>query len=241
MTMSFKENKGMWLGILIVVLAIIALLWLLMSGGPRTLVILFPEVGDLKEEDPVLWRDYTVGSVKKIEPLVDNQVGVTIGIREDYADKITYGTKFTLRQASILGLIGKNAIEIETPSVPGRPYVDGEKVQGISPSRPTLVEQGKQKALEYWQRLSTQAAALLEEYRKSPYRKEVEDALSNLKDLAEKGAMQSKDQLEQFRKDHQKEIDSALKKLEQAKDWIRKQGDELGARKIQEEIDKLKK
>jgi ABC-type transporter Mla subunit MlaD len=239
--MSFRENKGLWLGILAVILAIAALIWLLISGGPRTLVILFPEIGELKKEDPVLWRDYKVGRVETIEPLVDNQIGVTIRIREDYAAKITRGTKFTLKQASVLGLIGQNAIEIETPSEPGLPYLDGERIQGVSPPRPTLVEQGKQKTSEYWQQLKDQAAALLDEYQKSPYRREVEDALAELKNLAEKGTLQAKDGLEQFRKDHQKEFDSALAKLEQALDWIRKKGDELGARKIQEEIDKLKK
>jgi ABC-type transporter Mla subunit MlaD len=238
---SFRENKGLWLGILAVIIAVVALVWLLISGGPRSLVILFPEVGGLQKEDPVLWRDYTVGRVEKIEPLVDNQIGVTIRIREDYAAKITRGTKFTLKQTSVLGLMGQNAIEVETPSEPGLPYLDGEKVQGFSAPRPTLVEQAKEKALEYWQQLSTQAATLLDEYQKSPYRKEVEDALGELKSLAEKGSVLAKEELAQFRKDHQQEIDSALKKLEQARDWIRKQGDEPGARKIQVEIDNLKK
>jgi len=239
--MSFREHKGLWLGILAVLVAVVALVWLLVSGGPSTLVILFPEVGELKRNDPVLWRDYTVGRVEKIEPLVDNQIGVTIRIRDDYAAKITRGTKFTLKQASLFGWLGQNAIVIETPSETGLPYLDGERVQGESPPRPTIVEQGKQQAQEYWLRLKDQAAALLDEYQKSPYRKEVEDALAELKNLAEKGAGQAKDELAQFRKDHQKELDSAIAKLEQARDWIRKKGDELGARKIQEEIDKLKK
>ena len=239
--MSFKENKALWLGILAVIIAVCAVIWLLISGGPRTLVILFPEVGELKKEDPVLWRDYKVGRVEKIEPLIDNQIGVTIRIREDYAAKITRGTKFTLKQASVFGLIGENSIEIETPSEPGLPYLDGERIQGVSPPRPTLVDQGKQKTTEYWQQLKDQAAALLDEYQKSPYRREVEAALVELKNLAEKGAAQAKGDLAQFHKEYQKELDSALEKLEQARDWIRKKGDELGARKIQEEIDKLKK
>jgi hypothetical protein len=239
--MSYKDNKALWWGATAVIIAVAALIWLLVSGGPRTLVVLFPEVGDLKKEDPVMWHDYIVGRVEKIEPLVDNQIGVTIRIRQDYAAKITRGTKFTLRQAAIFGFIGQNAVEIETPAEPGLPYLDGERVQGISPPRPTLVEQGKQKALDYWQQLSNQAALLLEEYQRSPYRKEVEDALAELKSLAEKGSDQAKGGLEQFRKDHQQEIDSALAKLEQIRDWLLKKGDEVGARKMQDEIDRLKK
>jgi uncharacterized membrane protein len=103
------------------------------------------------------------------------------------------------------------------------------------------VKQGKQVTVEYWQRLKDQAAELLDQYNKSPYRREVEDALAELKTLAEEGRKQAKEGLEQFRKDHQKDFDAAMKKLEQARDWIRKKGDEAGARKIQDEIDRLRK
>lgn len=239
--MSFRENKGLWLSVAAVIVAIVILIWLLLSGGPRTLVVLFPDIGDLKREDPVVWHSYTVGRVTRIEPLVDNQIGVTIRLSKDYAARITHGTRFTLKRASLFGLVGSNAIEIETPAQPGLPYADGERVQGISPPKPTLVEQGKQWTLAYWQQLKEQAAALLQEYNQSPYRKEVEDALGQLKVLAEEGAKQAKEGLEQFRKDHQKDFDSALQKLEQARDWMRKKGDEAGARRLQEEIDKLKK
>jgi hypothetical protein len=239
--MSFRENKGLWLTVAAVIIAIVVLIWLLLSGGPHTLVVLFPDIGDLKREDPVVWHSYTVGRVMKIEPLVDNQVGVTIRLSEDYAARITHGTRFTLKRASLFGFVGSNAIEIETPAQPGLPYADGERVQGISPPKPTLVEQGKQWTLAYWQQLKDQAAALLQEYNQSPYRNEVEDALGQLKVLAVEGAKQAKEGLEQFRKDHQKDVDSALEKLEQARDWIRKKGDEAGARRLQQEIDKLKK
>jgi ABC-type transporter Mla subunit MlaD len=239
--MSFKENKGVWLGIAAGVLAITALIWLLVSGGPSRLIVLFPDIGDLKREDPVVWRTYTIGRVDKIEPMVDNQIAVTIRIREDYVSRITQGARFTLRRASLFGLIGNNAIEVETPSEPGRPFMDGEMVQGISPPKPSLVQQGKEWTLENWQQLKDQAAQLLEEYRKSPYRKEVEDALTQLGALAAEGARQAKEGLAQFRKDHQKDLDTALQKLEQARDWMREKGDEAGARKIQDEIDRVKK
>jgi hypothetical protein len=239
--MSFRENKGLWLSLAAALIALVALIWLLFSGGPRTLVVLFPDVGDLKGEDPVVWHGYTVGRVTKIEPLVENQIAVTIRLNEDYAAKITHGTRFTLKRAALFGFVGANAIEIETPTQPGPPYTEGEKVQGISPPKPTLVEQGKQWTLAYWQQLKDQAAALLEEYNQSPYRKDVDDALGQLKALAEEGAKQAQGGLGQFRKEHQKDFDSALKKLEQARDWIRKKGDEAGARRLQQEIDNLKK
>ena len=237
--MAFGEHKGLWLGLVVVVVVVGALVWLVLSGGPQTLVILFPEVGDLKKDDPVVWRGYTVGSVAKIDPLVDNQVGVTISLRQDYAAKITRGSRFTLKQASLFGLVGTNAIEVETASEYSLPYLDGEKVQGTSMARPTLVEAGKQKTIEYWEQAKKQAAALMEEYRNSPYRREVEDALAQLKTLAEQGAVQAKESVEQFRKDHQKELDAIVRKLEEARDWLRKKGDELGAKKLQAEIDKL--
>lgn len=239
--MSFGQNKALWLSVGGTAIAIVALVWLLLSGGARTLVVLFPDAGELKREDPVLWHDFVVGRIEKIEPLVDNQIGVTIRLNEDYAAKITHGTRFTLRRAALFGYVGSNAIEVETPSERGLPYVEGERVQGISPPKPTLITQGKQVTLEYWKQLQDQAGALLEQYEKSPYRKDVEDGLTQLKALAEEGTKQAKTSLEQFRKDHKKDFDAAMKKLEQARDWIRKKGDEVGARRIQEEIDKLKK
>jgi ABC-type transporter Mla subunit MlaD len=239
--MSFRENKGLWLSLAVAIIAVVILIWLLLSGGPRTLVVLFPDVGDLTREDPVVWHGYAVGRVMKIEPLVENQFGVTIRLNEDYAAKVTHGTRFTLKRAALFGLVGSNAIEIETPDQPGLPYADGERVQGISPPKPTLVEQGKQWTLAHWQQLKDQAVALLEEYNQSPYRKEVDDALGQIKVLGEEGAKQAKGGLEQFRKDHQKDFDSALRKLEQARDWIRKKGDEAGARRLQQQIDNLKK
>ena len=239
--MSFRENKGMWLGIAAALLVIVAIIWLILSGGPLTLVVLFPDIGELKREDPVIWRGYAVGKVVKVEPLVDNQIGVTIQLREDYAAKVTHGTRFTLKRAPLFGLVGGNAIEIETPSEMGRRFADGERVQGISPPKPTLVEEGKQYARDYWRQIQSQAAQLVEEYRQSPYRKEVEDALSQIRTLAEQGAGQAQEGLEQFRKDHQKELDAAMKRLEQARDWIRKKGDEPAARKVEEEIKRLKK
>jgi ABC-type transporter Mla subunit MlaD len=239
--MSFRENKGLWLSVGAAVIALGVLIWLLVSGAPRTLVVLFTDVGELKREDPVLWHDYVVGRVVKIEPLVDNQIGVTLRLNEDYAQKLTRGTRFTLKRAALFGYVGSNAIVVETPSEPGLPYLEGERIQGISPPKPTLVEQGKQVTIEYWQRLKDQAAELIDQYDKSPYRREVEDAFAQLKTLAEEGASQAKEGLEQFRKDHQKDLDAVVKKLERARDWIREKGDEAGARRIQDEIDRLKK
>ncbi len=239
--MSISNTKWVWLGVGVAVIAVIALVWLLVSGGPRSLVILFPDIGELKRDDPVLWHDYQVGRVVQIEPLVENQIAVTIRLNEDYGRKITRGATFTLKRAALFGFVGSNAIIVETPSENGLPYLEGERVQGISPPKPTLVEEGKQVTKEYWQQLKDQAAELLDYYNKSPYRKDVEDAVTRLKVLAEEGAKQAKESLAQFRKDHQKDIDDIMKRLEEARDWIRKQGDEESARRIQREIDRLKK
>jgi ABC-type transporter Mla subunit MlaD len=239
--MSFRENKGLWLGLAVAAVALAALIWLLLSGAPRTVLILFPDVGDLKRDNPVLWHEYAVGKVIKIEPLIDNQVGVTIRLNEDYARRITRGSSFSLQRTALFGYVGRNAIIVETPSEPGLPYDEGEHIQGISLPKPTLVEESKQLAIEYWQRIKDQVAELKAQYEKSPYRREIEDALTQLKVLADEGARQAKEGLEQFRTDHQKDIDAVVKKLEEARDWIRKKGDEAGARRLQDEIDRLKK
>ncbi len=239
--MSFGENKGLWISLGAVVLALIAILWILLSASPPTLVILLPETGDLKKDDPVLWHEFVVGKVTRIEPLVNNQFGVTIRLNEDYTSRITQGTTFTLRRRTLLGLVGRNAIDIEIPASPGRPYQKGETVQGVSPPAKTLVDQGKQLTIEYWRQLTGQATALIEEYKQSPYKKQVDDALQQLKALAEEGARQAADKLDEFRKNHQQEIDRVVEKLEQARDWMKKKGDAPGAERLQKEIDGLKK
>ncbi len=239
--MSFGENKGLWLSVGAVIIAGTALILILISAAPRTLVVLFTDVGELKVEDPVVWHDFVVGKVVKIDPLVSNQIGVTLRLNEDYNTRITHGTSFTLRRAALFGFVGKNAIDIEPPTSPGRPYENGEIVQGITPPKPTLAEEGKQLTEQYWQRLKEQAGELLEEYRKSPYKNEVEDALRQLEGLAQDGAKQAKDRLEQFHKDHQEELNSVMRKLEQARDWMRKKGDEAGAQRLQKEIELMKK
>jgi hypothetical protein len=237
--MSFRENKGFWLCTGAIVIALVALVWLLLSGGPRTLVVLLPDAGELKRSDPVIWHDYVIGRVTAISPLVDNQVGVTISLNEDYASRITRGARFTLRRSALFGLVGSNAIEVETPEEGGLPFLDGERVQGYSPPRQTLVEQGKSAARDYWEQIKNRTNDLIREYERSPYKKDVEDALTDLKALTEKGIAQAKEGLERFRTSHQKEFDAVRKKLEEARDWLRKKGDEAGARKLQEEIDKL--
>lgn len=238
--MSFSENKGFWIVSAAAVLAVVTLVWLLLSGGPTRIVVLFPDAGGLKREDPVLWHGYTVGKVEKIEPLVDNQVGVTVRLREDYTDEITRGSRFTLTRSALFGYVGRNAIEVETPAERSAPYAPGEHVQGISPPRPTVTEQARQAALKYWELARKEAADLTDIYRSSPYRADIDDALGQLRSLAELGAAQAQKGLEAFRRDHRPEIDRVLEKLEEARDWMRRQGDEPGADRLQQEIDRLK-
>ena len=70
-------------------------------------MVLLDDVGDLKKGDPVVWKTFTIGKVESIEPLVDNHVGVTISIKEDYAPGISHGTTFMLRSSQLMGLIGQ--------------------------------------------------------------------------------------------------------------------------------------
>jgi ABC-type transporter Mla subunit MlaD len=238
--MSLSENKGFWLALAVAAILVGVLLWVLLSSKPFVLVVLFNDVGELKRGDPVLWKGFTIGKIDKIEPLVDNQIGVTIRLREDYADRITHGTEFLLKRASLMGLVGTNAIELATPAAPGTPFSSGEKVQGKSEPAPTLVEDGKRIALEFWQQLKDETNRLQQELQDSPYRKEAVEALKELGALAEKGAEEAKEGVDQFRKEHQQEIDRMLKKLEELRDKMRHAGDQTGARRVEKEIDRLR-
>jgi ABC-type transporter Mla subunit MlaD len=237
--MSLRDNKGMWVGLAVMAVLIGVLLWLFFSR-PFLLVVLFDDVGSLKRGDPVLWRGFAIGRVERIEPLVDNEVGVTIRIRQDYAERISRESEFVLKQSSLMGLLGQDAIEIFTPASQGPPYANGEKIQGKSLPAPSIAEQGRSLARQFWRDLSEEAGRLMNEFQNSPYRQEASDAFKELEVLAEQGVASAKEGLEQFRKDHQDEIDRILKKLSGLRDRMRKAGDEAGAREVEKQIEGLK-
>lgn len=215
--MSLSANKTTWLAAVVAAGLIAALLWFLLASKPFLLVVLFEDTGGLERGDPVLWKGFTIGRVEKVEPLVDNRIGVTIRLREDYGNRITHGSEFRLRRASLLGLAGTNAVEVVTPDSPGAPFASGEKVQGISNPGRSLLDKGGQAAAEFWQYLREESGRLAEEFRNSPYREQASEALKELGSLVEKGARQVKEGAEQFRKEHQEEIDRLLRKLEDLK------------------------
>jgi hypothetical protein len=238
--MSFRDHKGMWAGLALMAVLVGILLWLFVFSRPFLLVVLFDDAGGLKRGDPVLWRGFAIGRVERIEPLVDNKIGVTIRIRQDYEGRIPRESEFVLKRSSLMGLVGQDAIEILTPATWGTPYVNGEKVQGKSLPAPTFVEQGKSLAQQFWRELSEQAGRLMSEFQASPYRREAADAFQELETLARQGMASAKEGLEQFRKDHQDEIDRVLKKLSDLRDRMRKAGDEAGAREVEKQIEGLK-
>ncbi len=238
--MSFNENKGLWLMVICTAVVGAALMWLLLSARPLRLVILYDRVGDLKQDDPVIAQGITIGKVEDIRPLVNNQIGVTVRIREDYASKITRGTSFILREASWFGLVGKNAIEVVTPGTPGPPFSGGEEVQGVIPVEPSLVEQGKKWSQEYWQQLKIATNQLVDALHSSPYRKEAAAILNQLQNLADEGAREAREGLEDFRKAHQKDMDEIVTKLEKLRDEMRRSGDIPGASRIDKEIQRAK-
>jgi ABC-type transporter Mla subunit MlaD len=234
-----QQNKGLWLGAALLVIIGGLLFWILTGPEPFRLVILYDETGDLKKGDAVMWRDFNIGKVEEVNPLVDNQVGVTIRIKKDYAGRLTQGTEFVLKRAAFLGLVGQNAIEVVTPGSPGAPLASGARIQGKMTPKSSLIEEGTKVTLEYWQQLKDQTSLAIEEFRSSPHGREIEEALDELKSIAERGTQQTKERAEQFRKDHQKEIDEALQKLARIRDELRKRGDLAAVRRLEEQIEKL--
>jgi len=236
---SFKDNKGLWSGVAALVLIAGVLIWILTTSEPFRLVILFDDIGSLKKGDPVLWKGFEIGKVEDIQPLVENKIGVTIRLKEDYLPGITHGSEFALRRSALLGLLGRDAVEIITPSAPGVPFERGERIQGKSTPKPSLITQGAELGLQYWNQLKDETSRAMEEFRRSPYREDVEQTLDQLKTLAEQGALQAKDGLEQFQKDHKKDLEDAFAKLRNLRDRLLKKGDQSGARRLDQEIEKM--
>ena len=204
------------------------------------LIVLFDETGGLKKDAPVLWKDFTIGKVVDIQPLVDNRFGVTIELREDYASKITHGSEFYLKPAPLLGIFDQDVIEVVTPQAPLTPFTNGEKVRGKRYPASLLPEQARRWSREYLRELTDQSGRLIESFRDSPYRKEAEEVLRQLKEIGERGAALAKNQLEEFRRAHEKDLERIRKKLEQIRDEMRKGGVDAGAEKVEKEIAKMK-
>ncbi len=238
--MNFGENKWLWVGISLLIIAAAVIVWLIASAEPPRLVILYDEIGDLKKGDPVVWKGFNIGKGEEIQPLIENRIGVTIRLREDYASKITRGSDFILKQAGLLGLMGSNAVEVITPATPGLPFSNGERIPGKITPRTSLLEEGKKWTLEYWKRLSDSANELLEQFKTSPYKKEAEEALAKLRTLSDEGAAKAAEGWQKFRRDHQKEFDSVFSELERIRDEMRKKGDQRGAERLDDEINKIR-
>jgi len=216
------SSKGIILTV--VVLVTLALCWwFLIRPEPFTLTILFDRVGGLRQDDPVTWRGFTIGKVEKIEPLVENRIGVMIRIAGDYAGRLGEGTTFSLAESSFFGMVGQNAIDVETPENPSRPLTSGEKVVGVIPDRPSLLEQGRNWTLEQWNQVRERSAALADEFRNSPRRAEAEEALEALGKIASDAARQTGKSLEDFRKHHQAELDEILRKIDRLRQELERE------------------
>jgi ABC-type transporter Mla subunit MlaD len=235
------SRKGIWISIVLLAAAAAALIWIVAGSRNLSLVILFDDVGSLKTEAPVTWKGFTVGKVTGIRPLVDNQIGVTIELKEDYVPNITRGTEFYLKSAPYAGVLGSSSIEIVTPASPGSLFSDGEKVQGKRHAIASWIVEGKKWTAEYWRQLSDQAADLVRNLGNSKFRKEAEEALSELSELTRNGARKAKEELEQFRREHEKDLERIRKKLEALRDEMRRQGDDSNARRIDQQIKTLEK
>ncbi len=237
--MTLAKNKGIWIGILIFAVLIGILAWIFLSSEPFTLLLLYDQVGSLKKESPVLWKNFTVGKVTDIRPLVDNQIGVTIQLGQDYAPRITHGSEFYLKPAPMLGLLGNDSIEVVTPDNPGTAFAKGEKVQGKRRPGSSLLQEGAKWSQEYLKQLKDQISRLVEDFRESPYRKQVEEALRELGEIAEQGASVAKDKWEEFQKEHAEDLERIRKKLGKLRDEMRKKGDEAEARRLEKQIEKM--
>lgn len=238
--MLFTRGKWLWGLCVVIGLVGIAAFWMIYTAQPLRLVVLFDDVGDLKKGDPVVWKTFTIGKVEGIEPLVDNRIGVTISVKEDYAPRVTHGSTFTVRNAHLLRLIGQDAIEVQTPESPGSPFARGEKVQGVRVEETSLLEEGKRWTLEKWSLLKDQVNQMLEESRSSAYRTELEDALAKAKVLAEDETREVRQDADKLRKEHAKDFEEALRRLEAIRDEMSRKGDKAAARLLDEQIARLR-
>jgi ABC-type transporter Mla subunit MlaD len=231
-------HKVTWLLVAVAAICALVIVWIVATPEPFRLVILFDEAGALKKGDPVVWKEFNVGKVERIEPLVDNRVGVTIRIKDEYSAKITRGTEFVLKRSALLGFVGKSGIEVVTPDSPGLPFANLEHIPGKVPERTSVIAQARERTVEYWRQLKEQTGAAIEEFKSSPEGREVLEVLGELQALAVEGARQARDSLGE---DHQKQVDALVQKLERIRDEMRKRGQEEPAERIDQEIGRIRR
>jgi ElaB/YqjD/DUF883 family membrane-anchored ribosome-binding protein len=128
---------------------------------------------------------------------------------------------------------------VVTAFIPGSPYTRGEKIQGKHRPDSSLLEVGVKWTQEYLKQLKDQTSEILDEFSKSPYRREVEEALRELKEITDLGAGLAKESLEEFQRKHAKDLERIRKKLETLRDEMRKRGDAGGAKRLEEQIEKM--
>jgi ABC-type transporter Mla subunit MlaD len=238
--MTLNENRGLLLMVMCTVAVALALIGIIISARPLRLIILYHDIDGLKQDDPVVLRGVTIGKVEEIRPRSQAQTGVTVRIREDHASSLTHGTAFILRRGSILGLIGNSSIEVVTPSTRGTPFANGETVEGTLPPQSSLIGEGKRWTRESWKQLKLETGRLLEALQSSPYREEAEDILAQLGTLAEQGAQQARERLEDFQQAHQKDLQELIIRLERLGAEMRRRGDGAGAARIEKEVERVK-
>jgi hypothetical protein len=139
----------------------------------------------------------------------------------------------------MLGFLGADSIDVVTAFIPGSPYTRGEKIQGKHRPDSSLLEVGVKWTQEYLKQLKDQTSEILDEFSKSPYRREVEEALRELKEITDLGAGLAKESLEEFQRKHAKDLERIRKKLETLRDEMRKRGDAGGAKRLEEQIEKM--
>jgi len=234
-----KENAALWLSVVTLVALSAVLVWLLATAEPFRLVVLFEDIGALKKDDPVVWKTFQIGKVEEIRPLIENQIGVTIRIREDYAPSITHGTEFALKRGALMGFLGTDAVEVITPVNPGTSFANREQVYGRRARTSSLLEQGRELGLRYWQDLKDQTEALTNHFKDSPYQAEIRQAIEQLGAVLQDGIVAAGKSVAEFSKDHKKDIEAALARLKAIRDKLLQAGDQPGARSIQKRIEKV--
>ncbi len=239
--MPFHANKGFWLVTAVVGALAVTVIWLVNTNEPFRLTVLFDEVGGLKKDDLVVWRTFTVGKVDQIEPLVENKIGVRIRLKDEYAPRITRGTEFLLKRTALFGLVGDNGIELVTPDAPGAPFRNGETVLGRTPPPGSDLTESARWTTEYWRRLKDETSQAIEEFRSSPRGEEITAIFSELQALAAQGARQAGGSLERFWKDHEKDVDQLLQKLESIRDGLRREGKGRDAERVDRRIDEFRR
>ncbi len=195
--------------------------------------ISFDQVNGLKEKDPVVFEDTTVGQVKKITYTQDARFQVSVEIAEAFSDRATEDSRFFIGNAP--GDTATRAVIIEQSQTGGKKIPTDAVVAGSTRSPADAAAESLE---EMWQAMGKKMNDLMTQLETIPETEEyqaMKDAMAELEQKLKSSGQKMGDTLTN---DILPLLEEKIKALT---DSLREQGKEKQAQELEKDFGRLQK